>query len=105
MDNLSEPTNLEQYLDDGINAYTAEDSGYRDVEILERDTTISILAGKVAYRLLFTGDVEINTHKFLEVGTINEGRPIFIKYEAEECLFEQYLPLAQRMIDSFEITN
>lgn len=105
IDNSVEPLSLDQYLDDSVNAYSSEDSDYEDVKVLQRDSTSINLAGKQGYSLTITADFDGEATKILDVGTIHNGKPYFITYNAEEGLYDKYLPIAQKMISSFKFTK
>jgi hypothetical protein len=100
-----EPLNLEQYLDDSINIYSGEEGDFKNVEILERESTQTKVAGQQDYRLIITAEVEGDDHKLLEIGTIYKGKPYFITYSAKEDLYEKYLPAALKIIRSFTFTK
>jgi eukaryotic-like serine/threonine-protein kinase len=105
IDELVKPISVQQYLDDVINSYNSDESLYEDVSIVQRDATRTMLAGKQAYSLIFTAESEGDSYKVLETGAIHNGKPYFLRYDAEEGLYEKYLPTAQKMIDSFKFTK
>jgi hypothetical protein len=43
--------------------------------------------------------------KSIEIGTIIGGKGYFVDYTAAEGKFQNYLPVVQKMINSFEIIN
>ncbi len=75
IDNSVQLINIEQYLDDVINSYMSEDSGFEDVKIIERDTTKSTISGEKAYRLVFTYQDDGQERKVFETGAIHKGQP------------------------------
>ncbi|HEY9386263.1 MAG TPA: hypothetical protein VIP70_04440 [Nitrososphaeraceae archaeon] len=66
------------------------------------DSSTTMLAGLRAYRSIFTN---IEGLKIMQLWTIKEDKVYTITYTAEEENFENDLQTAQRMVDSFQITN
>ena len=72
--------------------------------LVESDTNNGILAGRPAYKLVYS-DVEDDTnYKTMEIGTIIGDKVYYIEYISEEEKYSNYLPTIQMMINSFEIT-
>ena len=83
-------------------------TGYKETltnfNLVESDTNNSILAGRPAYKLVYS-DVEDDTnYKTMEIGTIIGDKVYYIEYISEEEKYSNYLPTIQMMINSFEIT-
>jgi hypothetical protein len=96
-----ENMNLDEYANSLISYYKETLTGFN---LVESDTNTSIIAGKPAYKLVYT-DVEDETnYKTLEIGTIIGDKVYYIEYIAEAEKYSGYLPTIQMMIDSFEIT-
>ena len=95
--NLNE--NLNEYLTTLIDDYNDTE----DFEVIESNTN-STLAGKLAYKLVFTDvyDDDIN-YESMEIGTIIGDKVYIATYEAEEEQYSDYLPTVQKMIDSLKI--
>jgi hypothetical protein len=82
--------------------------GYKIIAIQTDGVTLS---GKPAYRAVITYNKCIENcagkekrAKMLEIGTIDDsGKIIAINYDAYESDFSRYLPIAQKMIDSFKL--
>ena len=96
---------LEEYASSLITAYNET---FTDFNLIESNTN-STLAGKPAYKLVYTETLEdeedesINL-KSMEIGTIIGERVYFIEYIAEEEKYSNYLPTIEMTIDSIEIT-
>jgi hypothetical protein len=73
--------------------------------VIENDTN-SLLAGRPAYKFVFD-DLDRNNIEIrgLEFGTMIDKVVYSISYYAEKDKYNEYLPLAQRMINSFKITD
>ena len=92
---------LDTYLDDLINLYHEDDS-----EILEWNTDAN-LAGKPAYKLVVSGNTadERGTYKEVLVGTVVNDKVYYVLYSAKPKEYDNFLPFAENMIDSFQITK
>jgi 4-amino-4-deoxy-L-arabinose transferase-like glycosyltransferase len=83
---------------------------YRESFNLIESNINSTLAGYPAYGLTYTlvyhrfGENDINI-KAREIGTIVGNRVYYITYFAEATKYDNYLPIIQKMIDSFKITK
>ena len=96
---------LEEYASSLITAYNET---FTDFNLIESNTN-STLAGKPAYKLVYTETLEDEEDestnlKSMEIGTIIGDRLYFIEYIAEEEKYSNYLPTIEMMIDSIEIT-
>lgn len=49
--------------------------------------------------------VELGQVKVMEIVTIHDNLAYFIEYHIEPKDYQKYLPLAQKMIDTFHITS
>lgn len=98
IDNASS-SNLNEYLTTTINDYNDTE----DFEVIESNTN-STLAGKLAYKLVFTDvDDDDIDYESMEIGTIIGDKVYIATYEAEEEQYSDYLPTVQKMIDSLKI--
>jgi hypothetical protein len=103
IDNM--PTNLESSLNDTINGYSQEPS-FRDFQILSISMNNFTLAGMHAYTLEATyTDAELGPQQLLAVETIVGGKGYGIQYIASPQTYQQYFPIAERMIELFEISQ
>jgi hypothetical protein len=85
--------------------------GYDNVKILQSASTMIQNGSLPAHRQIFTytynnpatgGDMNL---KAMQVLTVADSKPYFLMYSAETSKFENYLPTAQKMIDSFELIS
>jgi hypothetical protein len=95
--------NLSEYLTTTINDYYSDSEDFKVIE----SNANSILGGKPAYKLVFTDVYDDDTsYKSMEIGTIIGDKLYLLSYEAEdEKQFSEYLPIIQKMIDSFRIIS
>jgi len=83
---------------------------YRESFNLIESNTNSTLAGYPAYGLTYTlvyhrfGENDINI-KAREIGVIIGDKAYYISYYAEATKYDNYLPIIQKIIDSFKITK
>ena len=76
-----------------------------DFNLIESNTNITLGGGNnPAYGLIYTNKVDGTNYKTMEIGTIIGDRIYFIRYNAEEKQYSNYLPTIQRMINSLQIT-
>jgi len=80
-------------------------TGFPGFKLLKSDTQNS-LAGNRAYTIVWTyTNPTYGIRKSIEIGTIIGGKGYFVDYTAAEGKFQNYLPVVQKMINSFEIIN
>lgn len=93
---------LNEYLSNLIGFYKEDSSEFRVVE----SNTNSTLAGQPAFKLVFDdlnkNKVEMRT---LEYATMINNIVYSISYYAEKDKYFEYMPLIQRMVNSFKITD
>ena len=95
------PDNLSSYLEDCTNAVQQED---QDVTIIESSTN-SLLAGHPAYKLVtrsYSGNETIDT---IEYGVIVDNKLYSLSYEVNTLDYQNSLPIANKMIYSFNIDS
>jgi hypothetical protein len=63
------------------------------------------LADNPAYQIVFDYTYLDNNKKATEIWTVKDDRVYIINYIANEDVYDTYLPAAQKMINSFELTN
>ncbi len=103
IDNM--PTSLESSLNDTINAYD-QDPFVRDFQVLSTSMNNFTLAGMPAYTLEATyTDIELGPQQLLVVETIIDNKGYGIQYIASPQTYQQYFPIANGMIESFEINQ
>lgn len=100
-----EPGNflLKDYVSTEINLLSRY-MGFKQVE----STPIS-LGGNPAHRIVYVYSIvkngaEVNQGKGMEIITISNSWPIFVEYRGSLSDYQKYLPLAQKIIDSFQFT-
>jgi eukaryotic-like serine/threonine-protein kinase len=95
--------NLSEYLTTTINDYYNDSEDFKVIE----SNANSILGGKPAYKLVSTDVYDDGTiSKSMEIGTIIGDKLYLLSYEAEdEKQYSEYLPIIQKMIDSFRIIS
>jgi hypothetical protein len=72
-----------------------------DFKLIE--STKSMLAGIVAHKIVFIAtDNSGHERKAMQIWTLKDGRAYLLTYKAQPEEFSHYLPLVQKMIDSFQ---
>lgn len=100
-----EPGNflLKDYVSTEINLLSRY-MGFKQVE-----STPMSLGGNPAHRIVYVYSIvkngaEVNQGKSMEIITISNSWPIFVEYRGSLSDYQKYLPLAQKIIDSFQFT-
>jgi PsbP-like protein len=93
--------NLNGYLTKVIKGYNHTSIDFKVIE----SSTNSILAGKPAYKLVFTNVKHGLNFKTMEIGAVTGKEVYAVTYTAEEEQYSHYLPTVQKMIDSFKKTT
>src|SRR6478735_8139816 len=100
-----EPGNflLKDYVAAEIN-FLSRYMGFKQVE-----STPMSLGGNPANRIVYIYDIvkngsEVKQGKSMEIITISDSWPIFVEYRSSLSDYQKYLPLAQKIIDSFQFT-
>ena len=100
-----EPGNflLKDYVSTEINLLSRY-MGFKQVE-----STPMSLGGNPAHRIVYIYSIvkngaEVNQGKSMEIITISNSWPIFVEYRGSLSDYQKYLPLAQKIIDSFQFT-
>ncbi|MGN6560206.1 MAG: PsbP-related protein [Candidatus Nitrosocosmicus sp.] len=76
----------------------------KDFNVIESDTN-SYLAGKAAYKLVFTYTTGDGFRmKDMEIGTLIGNKVYYIIYDGRESVFDNYTPVVQSMADTFKVT-
>ena len=92
---------LKEYADAIINNNKLSDP---TLNVLESSTDGSItLLGNPAYKITDSYVLDNTTYMRMEIGTIVDGKVYAIAYDADEAEFYENLPIAQEMINSFEL--
>jgi hypothetical protein len=96
-------TTLAQYASDEIGSLKQQYAN-NDFKLIESKSSI-ILAGLPAYRIVYTSVDQNTTTKDMEIGAIKGHKVYILTYEAGPNEYDKYLPIALKMIDSFQITK
>ena len=75
-----------------------------DFKLIE--STKSMLAGIVAHKIVFIAtDNSGHERKAMQIWTLKDDRAYLLTYKAQPEEFSHYLPLVQKMIDSFQFIS
>jgi len=103
IDTMPPSTNLEDNLNESIDSFM-QDPNVRDFQVLSSSTDNFTLAGVAAYSFESSyTDPEFGPTQALIVETIIDNKGYSIQYYADAPIYERYLPIVERMIESFEI--
>jgi hypothetical protein len=92
--------NLDLYLDDIVNVYDEDLDSFKVIEYNTQGT----LGGQGAYQLVYQQENDNTEYKHLETGTIiDKSKVYFINFKSKVKDYETFLPVVQKMIDSFQI--
>jgi eukaryotic-like serine/threonine-protein kinase len=69
------------------------------------NTNNNILSGLPAYKSIYTYSDENTIFKNMETGAIKGHKAYILTYEAGKSEYDKYLPIIQKVIDSFQITK
>jgi hypothetical protein len=101
-----EPGNflLKDYVAAEIN-FLSRYMGFKQVESIPMS-----LGGNPAHRIVYIYDIvknggEVKQGKSMEIITVRNSWPIFVEYRGSLSDYQKYLPLAQKIIDSFQFTK
>jgi eukaryotic-like serine/threonine-protein kinase len=100
IDNISDiqPITLAKYANNSI-----EDLR-KDFDVIKLDRNAS-LSDNPAYKLVYNGEEEGVNLQAMLILTIKGDKAYVISYNAAPAKFSYYLPMLQKMIDSFQITK
>jgi hypothetical protein len=105
IDNIPRTTSIEGYLSQSIDSYR-QDPEFQEFQLLSSSVGNFTLAGMPAYSFKIAyNDVELGPQNVLEVGRIFDNRVYYIQYFADPPIYQKYLPMAERMIESFQIVQ
>ena len=96
---------LNEYLQEGINAYKDSTNNFTLIESSTSDT----LSGQPAYSLTYTQTLSDEngqqpiTLKNFETGILVNNTAYYIAYIGQEDRFDRYLPVVKQMISSFKL--
>ena len=103
IDSMPNTTNIESYRNQSIDSYR-QDPEFQEFQLLSSSIGNFTLAGMPAYsfEIVYT-DLEFGPQNGLEVGRIFDNRVYYIQYFADPPIYQKYLPVVERMIESFQI--
>jgi hypothetical protein len=103
IDSMPNTTNIESYRNQSIDIYR-QDPEFQEFQLLSSTIGNFTLAGIPAYsfEIAYT-DLEFGPQNVLEVGRIFDNRVYYIQYFADPPIYQKYLPVVERMIESFQI--
>jgi PsbP-like protein len=103
IDSMPQTTNIQSYRSHSIDIYR-QDPDFQEFQLLSSSIGDFTLAGMPAYsfEIIYT-DPELGPQNMLEVGTIFDNRVYYIQYFADTPIYQKYFPIAERMIESFQI--
>lgn len=103
IDNMPNTTNIESYRNQSIDIYR-QDPEFQEFQLLSSTIGNFTLAGTPAYsfEIAYT-DLEFGPQNVLEVGRLFDNRVYYIQYFADTPIYQKYLPVVERMIESFQI--
>ena len=79
----------------------------RYVGFKQLESTPTSLGGNPAHKIVYVYGIvkngaEVNQGKIMEIITISRSWPIFVEYKGSLNDYQKYLPVAQKIIDSFQ---
>jgi hypothetical protein len=101
VESIAQNTTLDEYTDVTVNLYSAT-----NFDLVESDTTTT-LAGNPAHKAIFEYRTkgEGNESKLLQIWTVKGSKAYRITFQADPERYSEILPIAQKMIDSFKISD
>jgi len=78
--------------------------GHPDLKLIE--STDYKVGGNNAHKIVFTAtDDKKNERKAMQIWTLRGDKAYLITYKAEPGKYSRYLPIIQKMVDSFQFTQ
>lgn len=91
---------INQYLDRSLQHKNS--TGFPGFKLIKSDTNTNILAGNHAYTIIWTYvHHNYRIRKSIEIATIIGNKGYFVDYTVADPKFNNYLPIVQKMINSF----
>lgn len=103
-------TSLKQFADQEISllkkppAATSPTEGASARTILESKPT-AISGNTQAHKVVYSEKVSGTLSKIMEIYAVNGDKGYILSYLADTAIYDKYLPIAQRMINSFQIID
>ena len=104
IDNSLRESNLviETYLDQLINSLKDDLNNF---EVIFYDTTNTKLDDHQAYKLVYQEEIKEKKYTTIQSGVMYDNQVYIIEYKAMEDYYEQYLPVAEKMIESLKLPD
>jgi hypothetical protein len=103
LDNMPRTTSIQVYLGQSIDNYR-QNPNFQELQLLSSSIGNFTLAGMPAYSFeIAYSDLEFGPQNMLEVGIIFDNRVYYIQYFADIPIYQEHSPIAERMIESFQI--
>lgn len=96
----SQPMTLEEYSNVSISSFPSFVPNFQQIEL--KDVTVAKNPGK---KIAYTGKLQDYNVKVIQVWTIKNNDAYILTYLAAEENYSKYLDLAEKVINSFEITK
>ena len=97
----SQNTPIKQFADSLVSSYKSNLHNFQLIEL----NPLTTPALNSAYKIEYTHSSDMLMLKTMEVWTISGGIAYMISYNADSSDFSNYLPIIQKMIDSFATTT
>jgi serine/threonine-protein kinase len=94
-------TSLAQYANNSIEDLKQSSTNFKLIE----SSNSNHISGLPAYRIVYTSNDDNNVTKTLETGIIKGDKAYLLTYETGISEYARFLPIIQKMIDSFQISN
>jgi hypothetical protein len=95
---------IDQYLNRSLAHKNS--TGFPDFNLIESDTGNRQLTNNLAYTIVWTyTHPTYGMRKSIEIATILGSRGYFVDYTAAAANFSKFLPVAEKMIESFQKTK
>ncbi len=103
IDDISDETgiSLTQYANNSLTDLKQSLTNFKLIE----SSNNNHISGLSAYRIVYTSNDGDNITKTLETGTIKGDKVYILTYETGVSEYAKFLPIVQKMIDSFQITK
>ena len=104
IDNSAHEDNLaiETFVDQTINSLKDDLDNF---EVISYDTTNTKIDDHEAYKLIYEEENKDKNYITIQRGSILDNQIYIIEYKAMEEYYEQYLPVAEKIIESLKLPN
>jgi hypothetical protein len=103
IDNMPQTTSIQGYRSQSIDMLR-QDPDFENFQLLSSTVGNFTLAGMPAYSfVIHYTDPEFGPQNMVEVGAIFDNRVYYIQYYVDPPVYQKYIPIVERMIESFQI--